>query len=121
MNISLTVTQGWGASQTGRVRNRPATTSSYTVAGTVAADHIQTIGFATHEAIALTDAATHGFAEFVNLDTTNFVQIGVDDSGTFYPLVKLLAGQTCQLWLAAAPYAQADTGAVELACFVAER
>jgi hypothetical protein len=76
----------------------------------------QAIGFAAHEAIALGDVATNGWAFFRNLDATNFVEIGLDVGATFYPLVRLNAGEAAVLRLAqgVAPYAQADTGAVVL-------
>jgi len=76
----------------------------------------QTIGFAAHEALVLTDLTTLGVAYFRNRNATNFVQIGVDVSGTFYPLVRLNPGEGWAFRLAQGitPYAQADTGAVVL-------
>ncbi len=75
----------------------------------------QTIGFAAHEALAMGDVAAAGVCQMTNLDDTNFVQIGVDSTGTFVAFVKLLPGESWQGRLATnAPYAQADTGAVEL-------
>jgi hypothetical protein len=48
------------------------------------------------------------------LDATNYVQIGYDDTG-FKPTIKLKAGEYCVCRLGQdAPYAQADTGAVDL-------
>ena len=79
-----------------------------------AAGGTQAIGFAAHEAVTLGDVAANGVAFFRNLDTTNFVQIGVDVSAAFHPLVRLNAGECCVMRLSAAvaPYAQADTAAV---------
>jgi len=76
----------------------------------------QTIGFAAHEALTLTDLTANGWAHFRNRAPTNFVQIGVDVDGTFYPLVRLNAGESCMFRLAqgVTPYAKADTGAVVL-------
>ena len=76
---------------------------------------IASIGFAAHEAIVMGDVSTAGWAYFKNLDSTNFVALGVDVSGTFYPLAKLKAGQYCVVPLGtSAPYAKADTAAVQL-------
>lgn len=76
----------------------------------------QTIGFAAHEALALTDITTNGWAYFRNRDAAHFVQIGVDVTGTFYPLVRLNAGESCMFRLSQGitPYAKADTAAVVL-------
>jgi len=51
---------------------------------------------------------------FRNLDATNFVEIGYDDSG-FKNVIKLKAGETFITRISqSAPYAKADTAAVEL-------
>ncbi|MCE9553417.1 MAG: hypothetical protein K8T91_08590, partial [Planctomycetes bacterium] len=54
---------------------------------------VSDIGFAAHEQIPIGDVATAGWAFFRNLDTTNFVTIGVEVAAAFYPLVKLKAGE----------------------------
>lgn len=79
----------------------------------------QTIG-TSHETIYTGDLSTPRWARFKNLDDTNYVEIGLDVSATFYPLVKLLAGETALLPLAASitPYARANTAAVELDCMI---
>jgi len=76
----------------------------------------QTIGFAAHEALVVTDLTTLGVAYFRNRDATNFVQIGVDVGATFYPLVRLNAGEgwAFRLSQGITPYAKADTGNVVL-------
>lgn len=82
----------------------------------------QTIGFAAHEALTTGDLATAGYALFVNLDATNYVEIGIDDSATFEPLAKLLPGDWAILPLTTlAIYAKANTGAVELDYTIFER
>ena len=59
-----------------------------------------------------------GVAAFANLDLTNYVEIGIQVSGTFYPFIKLLAGQQAgPLFLGVAlnaVYARANTGNVNL-------
>ena len=41
------------------------------------------------QAIPLGSVTTNGIAYFKNLDTTNYVEIGVYVGGTFYPLIRL--------------------------------
>lgn len=76
----------------------------------------QSIGFAAHEAVAVGDVSTLGWAFFQNLDTTNYVELGVDVAATFYPLARLNAGESCVLRLAQGItlYAKANTAAVRL-------
>ena len=61
---------------------------------------VQTIG-TTHEAITIgADIAANDWAYFVNLDSTNYVEIGRDVTGTFTPLVRLNAGEGAMFRLA---------------------
>jgi len=55
-------------------------------------------------------------AHFWNRDPTNFVTIGVKPAATYYPLVRLNAGESFifRLSQGIAPYAKADTAAVKL-------
>lgn len=68
------------------------------------------------EAIGLGDVATNGVAYFVNLDATNYIEIGIQNGGTFYPLARLNAGEWAQMRLAqgVAPYARANTASAIL-------
>lgn len=74
------------------------------------------IGTASHEALPVVDVGTAGWAFFKNLDSTNYVEIGTDATGTFVPFLKLLAGESSgPIRLAtSAPYAKANTAAVKL-------
>lgn len=60
---------------------------------------------------------TVGWMYAQNLDGSNYVEIGVQVTGTFYPLVKLKAGEVAlfRVSAAATPYARANTAAVNLA------
>lgn len=74
----------------------------------------QAIGTAA-EAIVLGEVAPGGWAVFVNRDTVNFVTIMAASGAT--PLARLKAGEHAHLRLdptATAPFAKADTAAVEL-------
>ena len=67
------------------------------------------------EAIGVTDVTVGGVFFFRNLDDTNYVEIGTQVSGTFYPFLKLLAGEYAIGRLGtAAPYARANSGLVDL-------
>lgn len=81
----------------------------------------QNIG-TTHEAIVISELTNLGWALFRNLDSTNYVEIGVDVAAAFYPFVKLLAGESCVVRLspAIAPYAKANTAAVKLEAYIFE-
>lgn len=75
---------------------------------------IQIVGYAAHEALALGDVTTPGWCMARNLDATNAVKIGVDVSGTFYPLINLPPGGAPVLFhfaSAAVPYVKAATAA----------
>lgn len=67
------------------------------------------------EAIVLGEVAAGGWACFVNRDTINFVTITASSGAT--PLVRLKPGEPALFRLeatATAPFAKADTAAVEL-------
>ena len=75
----------------------------------------QSIGFAAHEAIAVSgDLTTEGWCWIQNIDTTNYVAIGVDVAAAFYPVARLRAGEWALFrWAPGVTlYAQADTAAV---------
>jgi len=88
---------------------------TFDVAGTALIAGRPSIGFAAHEALAMGEVASAGWAYFKNCDATNFVQIGFDDTGAFVSFITLYPGQwaVCPLGVNA-PYAQADTAAVIL-------
>lgn len=98
--------------------------SSYNADQTAAggpSNGVQEIG-TSHELVGITDITNKGFAYFGNLDTTNYVEIGVEVSSTFYPLIKLAAGETAVLKLSpsVAVYAQANTAAIDLETYCFE-
>ena len=76
---------------------------------------IASIAFAAHSAIPMAGVGTRGFALFRNLDTTNYVDVGVDVAAAFYPFARLLPGECAVVRLGTlAPYAKANTAAVRL-------
>ena len=42
----------------------------------------------------LSQLSTPGFCRVMNLDSTNFVSLGIWDGATFYPLLELLPGES---------------------------
>jgi len=76
---------------------------------------VQDIGTGSHEAVAVGDVSTPGWAIFRNLDDTNFVEIGIDVGATFYPIAKILPGEPAAFRLSSSTlYAKADTATVKL-------
>jgi hypothetical protein len=96
------------------------TTLVLDVAGTDAIRATQEIGFAAAEAINKGEITTPGYMWVRNLDPTNFVEIGYDDTG-FKNVVKLKAGEEALFRLAqTTPQAQADTAAVRIEYIIIE-
>ena len=87
--------------------------------------NVQEIGL-THEPLNLGDVVAPGVSIFSNLDDANFVEIGIDVGGVFYPFLKVLpkdvvGGATLnsgEQWMGrlatSAPYAKADIAPVKL-------
>jgi len=95
------------------VASMESQTQSVTVAGTRYIHTVQTIDTSA-EAMTQGDVGTPGYILAHNLDATNYVEIGYDDTG-FKPLIRLNAGErACFRSTQAAPQAQANTAAVEL-------
>lgn len=85
-----------------------------TMAGSLSLKGVQPIGTA-YEAVTIGDVGTAGWAAFINLDTTNYVELGVEVAAAFYPLVKLLPGEVALFRLAAGTFhARANTAGVNL-------
>jgi len=66
-------------------------------------------------AYTFTGLATPGWALLQNLDSTNYVEFGVQVAGTFYPFVRLNAGEQCLLRLSQglSLYGRANTSGVK--------
>lgn len=90
------------------------------MAGTNLIKNVQTIG-TTHEALVLGDVSGGHQAYFRNNDATNYVEIGRDVAATFYPVIKLKAGEFAIAPIATdALYAKANTSPVDLLAFIVE-
>ena len=79
----------------------------------------QTVG-TSHEALVLGDVASCGATYVLNTDATNYVDIGVEVTGTFYGLVRLMPGKYAFLPRLATntPFARANTSSVNLEYYI---
>lgn len=70
-------------------------------------------------ALAVGSVTTAGWCWFRNTDTANYIEVGVQVGGTFYPAMKLKAGEAGIFRLGTnAPYARANTAAANLHYFI---
>ena len=66
-------------------------------------------------ALGVTGLTTAGWSYFVNVDTTNYVELGIQQGGVFYPFAKLKPGEPGVIRLGTnTPYARANTAAAVL-------
>jgi hypothetical protein len=66
-------------------------------------------------ALPMGDVTTAGMSFFRNLDANNYIELGVQVAGTFYPFAKLKPGEVFTGRLGTvAPYARANTAAAVL-------
>lgn len=72
-------------------------------------------------AIPVGDLSTAGVYSLLNTDATNYIEIGIQVAGTFYPFGKLKPGESMQGRLGTnAPYARAHTAACVLEFHIVE-
>lgn len=92
--------------------------------GSRAHDTVQDIGTsAGGEALVVpADIGTYGVGFVHNQDSTNYVEIGIQNGGTFYPAFRVNAGESYPLrWAQGITlYARANTASVKLRFGVAE-
>jgi hypothetical protein len=76
----------------------------------------------TYEAYAAGDLASAGWARFKNLDATNYVELGVEVSAAFHPLVRIDAGKIAGPFRLSTLsfFLRANTAAVNVECLVSE-
>lgn len=76
---------------------------------------IGAIGVDTGDILDLGSVAAPGWSVFINTDAINYVYVGFNTGGLFYPMLKLLPGEAQMIRLAiAAPYAMAIVAPVSL-------
>jgi hypothetical protein len=91
------------------------------MAGTRFIRNVQAVG-TTYEAIVTGDLASAGVATFRNLDATNYIEIGLEVSAAFQPMLRLNSGESFgPVRLSTLNiFARANTAAVNLDSFIAE-
>jgi hypothetical protein len=90
------------------------------MSGTHASFIVQNIG-TSYEALSIgSDVAASGYAFIRNYDSTNYVEIGRVVSSTFYPAIKLKAGETALFRIGGALFGQANTAACDVEITVLE-
>ena len=117
IKLTCSLTASKGGSSVSKVRGQFTATWN----GDQYVDRSQVIG-TTHELLEIpAEITTAGVGVFRNLDATNYVELGVQVSATFYPLVKIPPGESCIFRLSiVAAYAKAHTASVKLAMTVLE-
>lgn len=92
----------------------PSSRQQIDMTGTRASHALQTIG-TTYEAISAGDITSAGWCRILNIDSTNYVEIGLEVSSTFYPMFKLLPGHWVQGPLSVLTlFAKANTAACDI-------
>jgi hypothetical protein len=118
MANELSISGNFRYSKNGITQTR-AYSDSITVSGNGIAHNVQVIG-TTAEVIAIGDVASAGYSFLMNIDATNFVEIGREDTGTFRAVVKLLPGEFAIFRAGATLYGKADTANCRVECFIFE-
>jgi len=120
----LSVTTGWTYSKNGRTRQLTPAAVKYDVSGAGVVENVQSISTnATGDALVLGGITTPGFAYFKNLETNNYIEVGILDATTnFVAFLKLNGEEAQTCWLGiTAPYARANTAASKLDYVIIDR
>lgn len=114
VNVKLSVTKGT------LVQRFEPGALSFDMTGSVASGGVASIPTtAAGTALNMGSVTTAGWTYLRNTDANNYVEVGVQVAGTFYPSVKLKAGEAGVVRLGTnAPYARANTAAVNLQYFI---
>ena len=119
MANELILTFGLAFTKNGATFNRTTFASQVTVSGTHVMAGTQAVATSA-ENLGKGDITTPGYLLIHNLDSTNFVQVGYDDTG-FKPVVKVKAGKWAMFELAqATPQVKADTSACNIEYWLIE-
>lgn len=97
-------------------RERRVTSKQFNQSNQGLSSEVQTIGTSSESINISSDISTAGYAFFRNLDSTNFVEIGVEDgNSTFIAFAKLKPGEFGVIRLATSSiFAKADTASIKL-------
>jgi hypothetical protein len=117
----ISITAGLTVNKGSLQLNRTAGTQA-SMAGTHFDAKAQSVGTGAHELLNISaDIAAAGYCYLRNLDAENYVDIGVDVGGVFYPLLRLKAGEVAVVRFAIKDiYALASTADVALEFWMIE-
>lgn len=119
MADELTVTGSIAYSKNGLSFNYGAPILTVDVSGDHVASGTQEVGTSA-EPLEKGDITTPGWLFIQNLDSTNYIEVGYDDTG-FKPTVRVNAGEwACFRVTQATPQVKADTGACDVAYWLFE-
>ncbi len=92
------------------------------MAGTHISDNIQSVPTTTAGALVVITAsvATPRWGIFQNNDAINYIELGLQVGGVFYPFAKLLPNEVALLPIGGTIYARANTAAADLAAKIVE-
>ena len=115
MASEITAVTGLSVTKGNLVASHATKTMKYDMTGTHRCSSTQDVG-TSHEALVIpAEVATPGWCHMKNLDATNYVEVGVLVSSTFYPLLKLKPTEEIVFRLGtSSPYAKANTATVKL-------
>lgn len=117
MADEITVVAGLRCTKSNLLVSHSTLQSNFTMTGDAVSRNVQSIPTtAAGTALSIATAVgTAGYAFFRNLDATNFVEIGVQVGGTFYPVLKLFPGEYgVARFSVLTLYARSDTAATLL-------
>lgn len=111
LRLSLAIKFTKGTAPNDAVLGRSVSSQTYDVSGTSGIENIVSVG-TSNETLALGDIGTIGYCYFHNMDSTNYVEIGIT-SGTY--ALKLKAGEFALVrWNSSAVHCRANTSAINL-------
>jgi len=121
MADEITIIAGISVAKSNLSATIPTTSSTVDLSGTKFIRNCQAVG-TTYEAVSVGDLSSAGWCMIKNLDTTNYVEFGVEVSAAFYPFVKILPGETAGPFKLAtlSAFARANTASVVADIFITE-
>lgn len=122
MANEIQITTGLTVTKNSTTTRLDVANESHDMSGSIRVDNIQTIG-TTYEVIYKGDIGTIGFMQFVNLDSTNYVDIGREISAAFEAFIRVMPGKTSppiKTSALTAIYGRANTAACNVRCILIE-
>lgn len=120
MSQEIQVTLGLNVSKTYLKYQFPTQTSYVDLSGSRSSGGVQDIGTSNEQITISSDMSTVGWAVFTNTDSTNYVELGPNNTTPY--MIRLNAGESCLFPLTQSTiYGRANTATVKLAYMIFER